>query len=144
MSSLDEFQWLIGDLTMPVLLSFIQYKDWFNVHHNEFTGSIPANMSLGKRKIFDISNNRIGSTIPPNFVDEIVPNVRHLHIENNLLNGTVPENFVNLGKGRVLQIYMNDNQFSGAFPTRFEEVKHLSEFSVCDAAYWIEIPNSYN
>ncbi|CAB9508944.1 Receptor-like [Seminavis robusta] len=103
---------------------------WFNVHHNGFTGAIPWTLALENVKIFDVTGNQISGQLPLNFVDSVVPSVRHLYLGNNRLNGTVPEDFVNLGRGRALQIYMNDNQLSGGFPTRFEEIKHLTNLDL--------------
>jgi len=101
-------------------------KGTFIVHHNNFSGGIPAGLNLENLLTLDISYNNIFQPIPYQFVDS-VPGIKNLYLSHNRISGTVPEDFIHLGKGRVYTIYLNNNQLSGGFPTGFEETKHLSK-----------------
>ena len=63
-----------------MVFPLVSPPEWFVMHYNQLTGTIPEDLSLGLNVVFDISHNRFIGTIPENFAtaDGIVPNVRYV------------------------------------------------------------------
>lgn len=57
--------------------------------------------SDGHCSFVSFSHNKFTGTIPENLANEIIPNVRHLHLDHNSFTGSIPDTFRELGKGRL-------------------------------------------
>ena len=93
----------------------LAFPGYFNVKHNQMTGTIPANMNLRQMYYMDLGNNQFSGQLPPELGTEYV-RLRHLFLDNNQFTGTVPPSYVVAGNGRIESLTLNDNQLRGAFP----------------------------
>merc|ERR1712232_1317265 len=80
------------------------------------TGSLPSGQSkLAAMKFFDISNNKLSGTLPPDLFQ--MPNPQNIKLEGNKFVGTLPSEF---GKLSLLEDFFCENpQLSGTLPDSF-------------------------
>ncbi|KAL3941686.1 MAG: hypothetical protein SGBAC_003999 [Bacillariaceae sp.] len=93
----------------------IRRIQYFNVHRNQMTGSIPSNMRLRSLYWMDLGDNQFSGEVPEEFGPESV-RLRHLLLDHNKFSGTFPSSALNAGDGRLDELFINDNEFSGTFP----------------------------
>jgi hypothetical protein len=76
---------------------------------NEFTGTIPNDMSLTSLFHLDLSDNQLTGTLPADIGENFRP-LRQLYLNHNQFTGTIPETYAQAGGGRLYVLALNHNQ----------------------------------
>ncbi|CAJ1968042.1 unnamed protein product [Cylindrotheca closterium] len=102
---------------------------YFNVHRNQMTGTIPANMRLRQMFYMDLGANQFSGPLPPELGSEYV-RLRHLFLDHNQFTGTMPQSYIVAGNGRIRTLEVNDNQLRGAFPGNHQSYTELMQLTL--------------
>mmetsp|Transcript_5468 Transcript_5468/g.12879 ORF Transcript_5468/g.12879 Transcript_5468/m.12879 type:complete len:558 (+) Transcript_5468:250-1923(+) len=107
--------------------SRIRQLRYFNVHRNQMTGTIPANMRLRQLFSMDLGYNQFDGTLP-SFSEAV--RLRHLYLDHNRFSGTFPSSVLNAGDGRLNTLFINDNEFAGTFPGDHQQLNYMVELTI--------------
>jgi hypothetical protein len=108
-----------------------------NLHNNNLTGQIPANLNLPDLQHLDLSDNQLTGNIP-NF--DQLPKLENLYLDHNNLNGTLP-NFNNLPF--LEWLFVGRNHLTGVVPN-FNNLPNLVFLQLCTNNFVGGIPTFEN
>lgn len=104
------------------------------MHHNSFTGVLPASLPWNLTRL-EVQFNRFSGSIPSS-----AQNLNVFKASNNLFSGYIPENLAKLSSLQVLDISSND--ISGEISNSISSLKYLTEFNASMNRLSGEVPET--
>ncbi|KDP42079.1 hypothetical protein JCGZ_01867 [Jatropha curcas] len=126
---------LSGDLPQEICVSGL--LDYFSVHHNNFTGSIPKSLK-NCNQLFRIrlDANQLSGNISEAF--GVYPELDYIDLSDNKLSGKISSNW---GQCRNLtSLKISNNNFSGDIPSELANATQLQFLDLSSNNLYGEIP----
>ncbi|EXC06731.1 putative LRR receptor-like serine/threonine-protein kinase [Morus notabilis] len=96
---------------------------YFNLSNNKIFSTIPPQIStLSKLTYLDLSYNNMSGKIPPEIVN--LKNLKALYLVENQFNGPFPSEIGNMTS--LLKVDLEKNQFSGSIPPSLGDLRSLN------------------
>ncbi|XP_059656544.1 receptor-like protein EIX2 [Cornus florida] len=110
---------------------------FIDLSHNHFEGPLPLWSTNAFH--FSLQSNLFSGPIPSN-IDELMPQLKNLHLSENRLNGTIPSSICTMKSLKVLSL--KSNQLSGELPQCWNESQSLWAVDVANNRLSGNIPRS--
>eukprot|EP01031_Cornospumella_fuschlensis_P024715 gene24715-29865_t len=108
--------------TIPSCLFNLPNLHTLQLAGNEFTGSLPPNMTVNQQMVdLTLSHNSLTGSIPLPLQKKFFPN---LDLSFNRFSGTLSDDFVGLLDGNTISLRVN--RLSGSIPAAFKSKRHIN------------------